>query len=74
MKAMEAVKEIMKKTNYRGVDLANALDISTPTLGMRLGQKNASVDMVNKMVRIMKYKVVLVPSEERVKDDWFVIE
>lgn len=64
MIAMEAVKEIMKRKEVRPSTISEALGIKSNVLSERFKQKNVSVSKLNEMVRLMDYRVVLVPSDK----------
>lgn len=74
MIAMEAVKEIMKHKGVRSVTLCEALGIKSNVLSERFKQKNVSVSKLNEMVRLMDYRVVLVPSDKSLDDDCIEVE
>ena len=74
MLAIEAVKEIMKRKEVRPSTLYEALGIKSNVLSERFKQKNVSITKLDEMVRIMDYKVVLVPRDARVPEGGFEIE
>ena len=74
MIAMEAVKEIMKRKEVRPSTLYEALGIKSNVLSERFKQKNVSVSKLNEMVRLMNYRVVLVPSDKPLDDDCIEVE
>ena len=74
MIAMEAVKEIMKRKEMRPSTLYEALGIKSNVLSERFKQKNVSVSKLNEMVRLMDYRVVLVPSDKPLDDDCIEVE
>jgi len=74
MIAMEAVKEIMKRKEVRPSTLYEALGIKSNVLSERFKQKNVSVSKLNEMVRLMDYRVVLVPSDKSLDDDCIEVE
>lgn len=74
MIAMEAVKEIMKRKEVRPSTLYEALGIKSNVLSERFKQKNVSVSKLNEMVRLMDYRVVLVPSDKPLDDDCIEVE
>ena len=74
MIAMEAVKEIMKRKEVRPSTLYEALGIKSNVLSERFKQKNVSVSKLNEMVRLMDYRVVLVPSNKPLDDDCIEVE
>jgi len=54
--------------------LASRLNIKNNVLSERLGQKNISIDKLNEMLRVLDYKIVIVPREARVQDGSFEVE
>lgn len=74
MIAMEAVKEVMKLKEVRPAMLCDRLGIKSNVLSERFKQKNVSVSKLNEMLRLMDYKVVVVPREARVPDGGFEVE
>lgn len=74
MKATEAVREVMKTKGVRQVDLRKRLGLESNTMSQRLLQENISVTKLNEMLRVMDYKVVIVPSDVRLGQEWFEIE
>lgn len=74
MIAMEAVKEIMKRKEVRPSTISEALGIKSNVLSERFKQKNVSVSKLNEMVRLMDYRVVLVPSDKPLDDDCIEVE
>lgn len=74
MIAMEAVREVMKLENVRPATLCDRLSIKNNVLSERFKQKNVSVSKLNEMLRVLDYKVIVVPRETRVPDGGFEIE
>ena len=74
MAPMEIVKRIMESKGVKSSVLASRLSIRPSTLSQRFTQKNVSVDRLNEMVRVMDYKVLVVPRESRVPDGGFELE
>ena len=74
MIAMEAVKEVMKLKEVRPAMLCDRLGIKSNVLSERFKQKNVSVSKLNEMLRLMDYKVVVVPRETRIPEGGFEVE
>ena len=74
IKSMKAVYEIMVGQGLKRSALARRIGIAPTTLKERFKQQNASVALLVETVRPMDYKVVLMPSSERLKDGWYEIE
>jgi hypothetical protein len=74
MIAMDAVKEVMKRKDVRPAVLCDRLGIKSNVLSERFKQKNVSVAKLNEMLRLMDYKVVIVPRETRIPDGSYEVE
>lgn len=74
MNAMEAVKEIMKIREIRPAVLAGRLGVKANVLSERFTQKNVSVNKLSEMLRLLDYKIILVPRETRVPEGGFEVE
>ncbi|MBS7403322.1 MAG: hypothetical protein KIG37_07255 [Oscillospiraceae bacterium] len=74
MIAMEALKEVMKIREIRPAVLCDRLGIKSNVLSERFKQKNVSVTKLNEMLRLMDYKIVVVPRDSRVPEGGFEIE
>lgn len=74
MNAMDSVKEIMKLKDIRPAVLAGRLGIKANVLSERFRQKNVSVNKLSEMLRLLDYKIILVPRETRVPERGFEVE
>ncbi|MBR0425847.1 MAG: hypothetical protein IJK01_06985 [Clostridia bacterium] len=74
MKANEIIREVMMLKEVKPSTLASRLNIKNNVLSERLGQKNISIDKLNEMLRVLDYKIVIVPRETRVQDGSFEVE
>ena len=74
MIAMEALREVMKLKEVTTSVLAGRLNIKQNVLSERYKQKNVSVSKLNEMLRMMDYKVVVVPKDARVPSGGFEVE
>lgn len=74
MKATEAVREIMETNGVRPVDLRKRLGLESNTMNERLNQQNISIVKLNEMLRVMDYKIVLMPSDARIGADAYEVE
>lgn len=54
--------------------LCDRLGIKSNVLSERFKQKNISVEKLNEMLKVMDYKIVIVPRESRILTDGFEIE
>ena len=74
MNAMLAVKEIMSRKDIRPSVLCDRLGIKSNVLSERFKQKNVSVEKLNEMLKMMDYKIVVLPREARLPDGGIEIE
>lgn len=74
MKVMEAVREVMKTKSVRPADLRRRLGIESNTMANRLSRQNITIDKLNEMLRVMDYKIVLMPSDARIGADAYEVE
>ena len=74
MKATEIIRSIVLGRNMKFSELAYRLKINKNVLNERLRQKNISIDKMNEMLQALGYKMVVVPYNTPVKDEWFEIK
>jgi DNA-binding Xre family transcriptional regulator len=74
MKTMDIIKEIMEKKDIRAIDLAKRLGISAQALNGRFTQKNVSVDKLNDMLKMMDYRIVIVPNSTKLPNGGYEVE
>lgn len=74
MKAKDVVREIMNVRGVRFVDLRKRLGIESNTMSNRLKQENISVAKLNEMLRVLDYKLVVVPNGTRLSADEYEVE
>lgn len=74
MKPMEIVKAIMELKEIRPSLLCSRLNIKSNVLSERFKQKNVSVDKLNEMLRVMDYKLVIVPIDAKIPKDGYDVE
>lgn len=63
MKTVEAVREIMKEQNIGVNKMADRLNRKPNVISERLGQSNISIVKLSEMLRVLDYKIMLVPRE-----------
>nr|DAH60525.1 MAG TPA: transcription repressor [Caudoviricetes sp.]DAI21969.1 MAG TPA: transcription repressor [Caudoviricetes sp.]DAJ70541.1 MAG TPA: transcription repressor [Caudoviricetes sp.]DAO13672.1 MAG TPA: transcription repressor [Caudoviricetes sp.]DAO32499.1 MAG TPA: transcription repressor [Caudoviricetes sp.] len=68
MTASEAIKEILKLKELNQAKLSDMLDIPLKTLNERLRHKNISVNKLDETLRVMGYKIMVVPRETKVEN------
>lgn len=74
MNAITAIREIMEIQSVGVCKLADRLGMKQNALSMRLKQKTISTDKLAETLRMLDYKIVLVPRETRVPEGGFEIE
>ena len=74
MKTTEALKTIMQKQEIGTNRIADRLGKTPSTISDRIHQENISVSKLNELLRVLDYKIVLVPRETTEKEDWVRIE
>ena len=77
MKARELIKVIMEKQDVSNARMADRLNITQATLWDRLNTKKAKdipVSLLSEMLRVLDYKVVLVPRSSRIPSDGYEVE
>lgn len=68
MTASEAIKEILKLKELNQAKLSDMLDIPLKTLNERLRHKNISVNKLDETLRVMGYKIMVVPRDTKVEN------
>ena len=74
MKTTDALKVIMKKREVGTNKLADRLGKRPTVISERIHQENISVLKLNELLKVLDYKIVLVPRETTEKEDWMRIE
>ena len=74
MKPTDIIRNIVLGKGMKYSELAYRLNIGQNVLNERLRQKNISIDKMNEMLKVLGYKMVVVPYNTTVKDEWFEIK
>lgn len=74
MKASAAIREVMKAQGIGTNKMADRLNKPARLVSDRLGQDNISVAKIDEMLRVLDYKILIVPREARVPEGGFEIE
>ena len=74
MKATEIVRLVMKSKDVKVAALADKLKIKSNVLSERLSQNNISIAKLDDMLRLMDYKIMIVPRDTNEKDGWYRAE
>ena len=76
MNSKEIVKDILKKQDKKNAEFADMLNISPNALWDRLNNtrktKDLSVSTLNDMLRVLGYKILIVPRDTKVEDSYKV--
>lgn len=77
MKGREIVKEIMKEQGVTNALMANRLNITQAALWDRINSskvKDIPLSTLNEMLRVLDYKIIIVPTDNRVPDKGYKVE
>ena len=77
MKAMEAVRTVMERTNFTTSTLWEGMGMDkkkASVLSQRFTQENVSVKKLNEMLCVMGYKIVIMPTNMKTPTDAIKIE
>ncbi len=74
MKTGDAIREIMKQKEVGVNQMAHRLGKSPRLVSERLGQENISISKLLEMLRLLDYKVVIMPREARLPDGGIEVE
>lgn len=74
MKVTEVLRQVMRDRSVRPVDLRKRLGLESNTMANRLSRNGITVDKLTEMLRAMDYKLVVVPSDARLRDGEYEIE
>lgn len=61
MKTTEIIREIMREQDVGVGKMADRLDKKSNVISERLGQENISMTKLTEMLRVLDYKVLIVP-------------
>lgn len=74
MKTVEAVRAVMKEQDIGVNKMAARLDKPSRQISERLSQSNISIVKLNELLRVLDYKVVIVPREASIPKGGYEIE
>lgn len=81
IKATEAVREIMKNQGKTMSGLAQSMpadndgkEVPVRRISERLSQENISVKVLDEMLRVLGYKIVLMPTDESVPTNSYTVK
>ncbi|MBO6268089.1 MAG: hypothetical protein J6N19_02960 [Clostridium sp.] len=81
MKATEALRDIKTKKGLGLTEMAYMLGWKTDSSGIairrvndRLHQENISISRMDELLRVMGYKIILMPVTTKEAPDWYKVE
>jgi len=76
VKANQILKELMVKQNVGSTKMADRIGgkCVVRTISDRLRQENISIDKLNEMLRVLDYKIVVMPSSTKLPKDSYEVE
>lgn len=74
MKATEIVRSVMKSKGIKIAALADKLKVKSNVISVRLTQENISIAKLDEMLRLMDYKIMIVPRDTTEKEGWYRAE
>lgn len=74
MKTSEAVREVMKDKGIGVNQMADRLDKSPRLVSERLSQENISITKLREMLRVLDYKIAILPRDTKLPENAFEIE
>ena len=74
MKVHEAIRKVMEVTSTKVSDIAFRTNKKSNVISERLTQENISIKLLDEMLRVMNYKIVIVPREARIPEGGYDIE
>ena len=74
MKTNEAVREIMKQQEVGVSALASRLGKTPRLVSDRLAMENISIEKLNEMLRVLDYKIAIVPRSRVAKSGEYEVE
>lgn len=72
MKSNEIVRSLMERQGLKPTSLAMRMGVSKQVVNNRL-KKSKTVAVLVEVCKLMDYKVVVVPSNTRIKPDWYEV-
>ena len=74
MKSTDAIREIMKKEGVTLAELSRRTGKSRQATYGRLTQDSISISLIQELAKAMGYKIVLMSSDEEIRDGWYEID
>lgn len=74
MKAGDAIKKVMSEKSVKVAQMAYMTGKKSNVISERLSQDNISVGKMMEMLRVLEYKVVIMPRDAKMQDGWYEVE
>lgn len=74
MKAGDAIKKVMSEKSVKVAQMAYMTGKKSNVISERLSQENISVGKMMEMLRVLEYKVVIMPKDAKMQDGWYEVE
>ncbi len=74
MKAGDAIKKVMSEKSVKVAQMAYMTGKKSNVISERLSQENISVGKMMEMLRLLEYKVVIMPRDAKMQDGWYEVE
>lgn len=74
MKAGDAIKKVMEEQGARVSQIAYMTGKKSNVISERLSQENISVGKMLEMLRVLNYKIVIMPRDTKMQDGWYEVE
>lgn len=74
MKARDAIKKVMSEKSVKVAQMAYMTGKKSNVISERLSQENISVGKMMEMLRVLEYKVVIMPRDAKMQDGWYEVE
>lgn len=74
MKTTDAIKEVLIRRDVSQATLAKRLSKTNQIISDRMHQTNMSVKVLNEMLRVLDYKIVIMPASAATPKDGIEIE
>ena len=74
MKTVEAVRAVMKEQDIGVNKMAARLDKPSRQISERLSQSNISISKLNELLRVLDYRVVIIPRDVSIPKGGYEIE
>ncbi len=74
MNHRDIITKILESKNMKYSELAFKLNVNRQVLYERLTQKNISIEKLQEMLKILGFKIIIVPYNTKIKEDWYEIE